>query len=87
MAETSTPRFVDEYEAAEITGVAVATLRTLRVRGGGPPFIRRGRSIRYEVEQDLVPWMRQGRAVSTADAERQKTARLPEQDPQTNSAP
>ena len=38
---------VDVHEASQITGTPVATLETLRVRGGGPEFIKRGKSVRY----------------------------------------
>jgi hypothetical protein len=31
----------------------VPTLRSERVRGGGPPFVKAGRSVRYEID-DLV---------------------------------
>lgn len=46
---------VDTHAAARITGLAVATLTTLRSRGGGPPFIKYGRAVRYRAE-DLRAW-------------------------------
>jgi hypothetical protein len=36
-----------EAEAAELEGVSVRTLQARRVRGGGPPFLKDGRSVRY----------------------------------------
>jgi hypothetical protein len=65
------PRFVDEQGASEITGIPTATLQTKRVRGSGPPFVKVGRSVRYEVD-DLVEWMRQLRGTSTADVDQRK---------------
>ena len=38
---------VDTHELAKITGMSEVTLRRWRVQGGGPPFVRMGRSIRY----------------------------------------
>ena len=38
---------VDTAGASRITGIPVATLTTLRVRGGGPEFIKRGKSVTY----------------------------------------
>ena len=36
-----------EAEAAELEGLSVRTLQARRVRGGGPPFLKDGRSVRY----------------------------------------
>jgi hypothetical protein len=45
---------VDTAEASRITGLAVATLNTLRSRGGGPIFIKVGqRAVRYQRRQLL----------------------------------
>jgi hypothetical protein len=74
------PRFVDEQGASEITGIPTATLQTKRVRGSGPPFVKIGRSVRYEVD-DLVEWMRRLRATSTADVDQQKARALNEAAP------
>lgn len=43
------PEVVNERGAAEIVGLSPATLNSLRVRGGGPPFIKLGRVVRYRV--------------------------------------
>ncbi len=55
------PEAVDTRGAAEILGISPATLSTLRCRGGGPPFVRYGRAVRYVVA-DLRAW-RSARAV------------------------
>src|SRR4051794_11372251 len=54
-------------EASRITGRPVATLETLRVRGGGPPFIQHGRTVTYR-RRDLFEWMASGLRTSTSDA-------------------
>ena len=64
------PQFIDENEASKITSIPTPTLRTLRSKGGGPPFVKIGRSVRYEVT-DLIAFMRRRRTVSTADADQQ----------------
>jgi hypothetical protein len=70
MDGTLIPQFVDENEASNITSIPTPTLRTLRSKGGGPPFVKIGRSVRYEVT-DLIAFMRRCRAFSTADADQQ----------------
>lgn len=41
------PEYLTTAQAATLLGVSVKHLETLRVRGGGPPFERLGRAIRY----------------------------------------
>ena len=38
---------VDTREASRITGEPAPTLETKRVRGGGPVFVKLGKSVRY----------------------------------------
>ncbi len=52
--------FVAEAEAAEFLGVAVQTLRNFRCQGRGPAYIKRGRMVRYAM-QDLMDYMAAGR--------------------------
>ena len=49
--------------ASSYTGLAVSTLAAYRQRGGGPPFIRRGRAVLYAAA-DLDAWMTAGRQAS-----------------------
>jgi len=53
-----TKQRVKEPEASKFTGMSVAWLRLKRMYGqkGGPPFIRVGRSILYDVH-DLEAWL------------------------------
>ncbi len=52
--------------AAEHIGLAVSTLEKLRVRGGGPRYLKLGRSVRYRIE-DLDAWMAVRVVGSTSD--------------------
>lgn len=55
-------------QAAAYTGLAVATLETLRSRGGGARFIRYGRkAVRYTIA-DLDAWMDSLRVANTSEA-------------------
>lgn len=56
--------------ASLYTGLSVATLAMHRCRGTGCPFTRRGR-IFYD-RADLDAWLRDGRAMSTAEARLRK---------------
>jgi len=49
------PEVVDTRRAARILGLSPATLATLRSRGGGPPYCKLGRAVRYRVA-DLRAW-------------------------------
>ena len=58
---------VDTREVSRITGTPTATLDTLRCRGGGPPFIKRGKSVLY-IRRSCFEWLAAGRRRSTSDA-------------------
>lgn len=49
-------RWVDTEEGAAHVGVAISTMEKLRVYGGGCPYSKRGRSVRYKIS-DLDRWM------------------------------
>jgi len=52
-----TPEYIDEIAAASrIGGVTPASLRRWRHRRQGPPYHRRGKSIRYRVDE-LDAWI------------------------------
>jgi predicted DNA-binding transcriptional regulator AlpA len=62
------PALLDTVTAAQRLGLARATLAKLRVHGGGPPFVKLGAKVLYEVA-DLEAWIAaQGKRRSTADA-------------------
>lgn len=49
-------RFLNEREAAHVTGFSRYWLQKKRVTGGGPPFQKIGTSVRYPAPE-LVEWM------------------------------
>ena len=51
---------VDENQAAKIIGRAVQTLRNDRHLRQGPPYIKIGRSIRYQIS-DLLDYLKRHR--------------------------
>jgi hypothetical protein len=68
----------DEREAAQRIGYQPITLRTWRMQGRGPAYIRAGRSIRYTLP-DLDAW-RSAHRVETRDSR-------PPQEPRRNGEP
>lgn len=57
-----------EAQAADHLSISMRTLQAWRVRGGGPVFIRAGRSIRYR-RRDLLDWVEANAATSTSSME------------------
>lgn len=55
-------------EAAEYCRVSPSFLNALRVRGGGPHFVKLGRCVRYRVN-DLSAWLETRLYISTSDCE------------------
>lgn len=47
---------LNEWRAAEMLGISVRTLQTWRLRGGGPQYLKLGRSVRYRTS-DLLAFM------------------------------
>ena len=52
--------------AAEYVGLSPATLETMRIRGGGPPFVKLGRRVVYR-RDDLDAWLDERKHSSTSD--------------------
>ncbi len=66
---TATPTgLLDTAGAAIFLGLGVRTLQNWRVLGGGPVFIRVGRSVRYSME-DLEEYLHRRRFRSTSEAD------------------
>ncbi len=65
------PGWLDEAvptaEAGRITGEPVPTLETKRVRGGGPVFLKLGRSVRY-TRRACFEYLAARRRTSTSDS-------------------
>ena len=56
----------DTLRAAAYTGISPRTLEKLRQKGGGPVFLKLGRSVVY-VKADLDDWLSSCRRLSTSD--------------------
>jgi len=56
-------------QAAKILDVTKSTLESWRCRGGGPPFIKYGRAIRYR-ESDLQTFIESRLQRNTSDCEK-----------------
>lgn len=54
-------------DAARAVGLSPQTLAILRVEGGGPKYVKLGRSVRYD-PADLVAWIEENKRASTAEA-------------------
>ncbi len=61
---------LDVKGAAQYTGFTDAYLTKLRCTGGGPVFIKRNGTIRYDPD-DLDDWLEAGKRKSTSDARRE----------------
>ena len=53
-------RYIDEREVARITGRAVQSLRNDRFVGKGFPYVKVGRSVRYNLAE-VLEWMERHR--------------------------
>ncbi len=60
--------YIDERPAAEFINFSVAFLQNLRYRGGGPPYSKIGRNVRY-TRRRLKAWADERVRTSTADSE------------------
>lgn len=49
-------KLIDEHAVAELLCISVRTLQAWRLRRTGPPFIRVGRAIRYQISA-LLLWI------------------------------
>jgi hypothetical protein len=54
------PKYIEEREVARITGFALSTLRNNRFKGAGIPYLKIGRSVRYNLK-DVVDFMEKHR--------------------------
>ena len=57
---------VDTPEASRISNTPKATLETMRVRGGGPVFLKLNKRVHY-TRRALFEWRAAGRRTSTSD--------------------
>lgn len=59
-------KLMNTAEAADYSRTGVSTLEKLRVQGGGPIYIKRGRRVLYD-PADLDTWLVTMRRHSTSD--------------------
>lgn len=63
----TTPKLLNEAEAAELLGFSVRCMQNWRFRGGGPSYVRVSkRAIRYR-QSDLEKWIEERVVLNTAD--------------------
>lgn len=60
-------RLLTQSDAAKLLRLSERTLERLRLTGGGPPFVKANRSVRYR-ESDLEQWIA-ARVVSSTSQE------------------
>jgi hypothetical protein len=60
--------FLTTCEAAKITTLAISTLEGMRIRGGGPPFVKMGRRRVVYRRSDLLAFAAKNLRKSTSDA-------------------
>ena len=66
----------NETEAASFLGVSVRTLQAWRVRGGGPRYLKIGRSVRYQ-RRALTSFQEKHSVGSTSEVSaREESAKL-----------
>lgn len=61
------PTLLKTKDASSRLGISKSTLEKLRLTGGGPVFVKRGKSVFY-IESDLAEWIHANRRRSTSDA-------------------
>ena len=76
---------VDTQEASRITGKPVPTLETERVRGGGPVFLKLGKTVRY-TRRACFEYLAARQRASTSDPG-QAAAQCRAPPPQTKKPP
>ena len=61
----SLPKHLNEYQAADVIGLSVKTLRRMRHEMRGPQYLKLGRRVVYS-ETDLGNWLRNNRVETNA---------------------
>ena len=63
---TDLEQLLTENQLADKTGISPRTLQKWRWEGGGPPYIKLGRSVRYRLS-DVLEWLDERTFESTSD--------------------
>lgn len=64
----TTEHLLNERQAAKFLNASTAALQAWRHRGGGPPYFKVGRCVRYQMS-DLREWVNSRRYESTAQTQ------------------
>ena len=64
--QNSSRKYLNEHELADRLGMTVKWLQKMRLLGGGIPFCRFGRAVRYSIE-DIERYEAAARRSSTSD--------------------
>ena len=59
-------KYLTEKQVAEITGISLSTLRNERSLGQGIPYVKLGRSVRYNL-YDVIDYMESRKIVTHDD--------------------
>ncbi|WP_181951993.1 helix-turn-helix transcriptional regulator [Pseudovibrio ascidiaceicola] len=57
---------ITEAAAADYLGISIRTIQAWRVRGGGPIFVKMGKTVRYR-SSDIQNWIESHLASSTSE--------------------
>ena len=60
------PKYLTEKEVSKITGIALSTLRNTRFQSRGIPYIKIGRSVRYDLK-DVIRYMEDRKVVPVGE--------------------
>ncbi len=63
--DLSTIQYYSVRDAADFMGLSEGLLNKLRVMGGGPPYFKLGRAVKYK-RSDLVEWAEARKFLSTS---------------------
>lgn len=64
-----TNNLIPERDAARILGLSIAWLQRKRWEGGGPPYIKIGRAVRYDRDA-LLRWIDEHRVSGSSEKDR-----------------
>ncbi|WP_084404752.1 helix-turn-helix domain-containing protein [Pseudovibrio sp. Ad13] len=57
---------ITEAAAADYLGISIRTIQAWRVRGGGPSYVKMGKSVRYR-PSDIQNWIESHLTSSTSE--------------------
>ena len=66
MSSATTSPYRDTQGASDHSGLSASFLEKLRVVGGGPPFIKVGKAVRYKLS-DVDAWLAERTRRSTSE--------------------